>query len=90
MNILRKTLAVAVVAATFGAVLAGSTAPAAAKPWGFGHHGFGLGAGLLLGATVVAASPYYGYGYGYCHIAHQPVYDDYGNYVGVRRVRVCN
>ncbi|MGP0059497.1 MAG: hypothetical protein ACLPID_09455 [Beijerinckiaceae bacterium] len=86
MSIIRKTLAAAVVVATFGAVVAASTA-ADAKPFGFGHgHGFGLGAGLFLGAAI-ASTPQYGYG---CYIARQQVYDDYGNYVGVRRVRVCN
>jgi hypothetical protein len=88
MSIIRKTLTAAVVVATFGAVVAASTAPAAAKPFGFGHgHGFGLGAGLFLGAAIAATTPQYGYG---CYIARQQVYDDYGNYVGVRRVRVCN
>jgi hypothetical protein len=91
MSIIRKTLAAAVVVATFGAVVAASTAPASAKPFGFGFghgHGFGLlGGGLLLGAAVAATAPRYGYD---CYIAHQQVYDDYGNYVGVRRVRVCN
>jgi hypothetical protein len=89
MNILRKTLAVGVALATFGVVIASSTAPAAAQ-WGFGW-GHGIGAGLVLGAAVAATAPAYGYGYGYgCYIAHQPVYDDYGNYIGVHRVRVCN
>lgn len=33
----------------------------------------------------------YGYGgYGGCYIASQPVYDDWGNYIGRQRVRVCD
>jgi hypothetical protein len=52
--------------------------------WGLGYHhggcGWGLGgvaAGLALGATAAAATPYYyGYGYPACGILRQPVVDD--------------
>ena len=59
---------------------------------------------VLLGGAAAAASaasgPYYGgygygapvyggYGYGGCYIARQPVHDAWGNYLGTRRVRVC-
>lgn len=97
MNILRKTLIAGVALATLGAAVATSTAPASAKPFGFGHgfgfhHGFGhrgfafLGAGALLGAAATA--PYWGSYYG-CYIARQPIYGDDGEVVGVRPVRVC-
>jgi len=66
--------------------------------------GLGVGAAALgiLGAAAAANAapdPYYypapvyggyGYGYGGCYIARQPMYDDWGNYLGNRRVRVCD
>lgn len=67
-----------------------------------GPSGAAIGAGVALGvlgaaAAASAASPYYGgYGYGYgapvyggCYIARQPVHDAWGNYLGTRRVQVC-
>lgn len=65
-----------------------------------GPGGVAIGAGVALGvlgaaAAAGAASPYYG-GYGYgapvyggCYIAQQPVHDAWGNYLGTRRVQVC-
>ena len=38
-----------------------------------------------LGALATGA--YNGYGYGYGCVANRPVYDDWGNFVGYRRVR---
>ena len=29
-------------------------------------------------------------GYGGCYIVRQPMYDDWGNYLGRRRVQVCD
>jgi hypothetical protein len=98
MNILRKTLIAGAALATLGASVAATTAPAAAKPFGFGHgfgfhhgfynHGFGFfGAGALLGAAATA--PYWGSYYG-CYITRQPIVDGYGNVIGVRPVRVCD
>ena len=61
---------------------------------GWGHRGWGGGAGpwvagaiggLALGA--VAAGAYNGYGGGYC-VANQPVYDDWGQFIGYQRVSV--
>lgn len=55
--------------------------------------GIGVGAAALgiLGAAAAANSapayPVYG---GSCYIARQPMYDNWGNYIGRRRVRVCN
>jgi hypothetical protein len=90
MNVLRKTLIAGLALATLGASFAVSTAPAAAKPWGWGWGAAGLATGLAIGAAAASTTtPYYGYGYG-CYIARQPFYDDYGNYLGSRRVRVCN
>lgn len=55
--------------------------------------GIGVGAAALgiLGAAAAANSapayPVYGGG---CYIVRQPMYDDFGNYLGRRRVRVCD
>lgn len=54
--------------------------------------GLGVGAAALgiLGAAAAANSapaPVYGGG---CYIVRQPMYDDFGNYLGRRRVRVCD
>jgi hypothetical protein len=99
MDILRKTLIAGVALATLGASVATTTAPASAKPFGFGHgfgfhhgffhnHGFGfIGAGALLGAA--ATTPYWGSYYG-CYIARQPIVNAYGDVIGVRPVRVCD
>ncbi|MEI2733520.1 MAG: hypothetical protein V9G24_01040 [Rhodoblastus sp.] len=54
--------------------------------------GLGVGAAALgiLGAAAAANSapaPVYGGG---CYFVRQPMYDDFGNYLGRRRVRVCD
>jgi hypothetical protein len=48
---------------------------------------------MALGAAAAGAAqgPVYaapGYGGG-CWVERRPIYDDWGNYVGRRRVRVC-
>lgn len=53
--------------------------------------GLGVGAaalGILGAAAAAGAAP--GPVYGGCYIVRQPVYDDWGNYLGRRRVRVCD
>ena len=80
--------------------MAASATPAAAwGRWGGGygwHRGGWRGpgpwvagaiGGLALGAMAAGAANNYGYGYG-C-VANQPVYDNWGNFVGYRRVRVA-
>jgi hypothetical protein len=70
------------------AVLALSAAPASANPFHHHHHnGFWGGPGLVFGlagaaiAATVAADAY-------C-VHYEPMYDDYGNYVGRRTVNTC-
>jgi hypothetical protein len=103
MTRIRKFLTVGVAALTLGATALSAT-PASAQwrhhgGWGGGgwHRGGGWGApaaagvigGLALGAIAAGAANggYYGGGYG-C-VANQPVYDDWGNFVGYQRVRVA-
>jgi hypothetical protein len=84
----KKTIAGALAALTLGLAVASSATPAAA---GWRHHGPGLGlfAGLALGAVAAAAVAGAPYGED-CYISRQALYDDYGNFVGYRHVRVCN
>ncbi|MGP8233526.1 MAG: hypothetical protein ACLQL2_12825 [Methylovirgula sp.] len=87
---LRKIAIAGSAVALVGASLAGSTISASAHGWGYGGWGwggFGLGAatGLAIAATAAPAYDYSG-----CYFARQPVYDPYGNFVGYRRVQVCN
>ncbi len=55
--------------------------------------GPGIAAGVVGGAMLGAAAananrdPYYGGGE--CWMERRPVYDEYGNMIGRRRVRVC-
>jgi hypothetical protein len=99
MSVLRKTLIAGLAALTLTAGVATSSAPAAA--WYRGGYGWGapvaagviggLAAGAIIGS---AARPYYGYpAYapeGGCYLARRPTYDGYGNFIGYRRMRVCD
>jgi hypothetical protein len=70
--------------------------------WGGGGYGWGPGVGLDIagglaaGAIIGSAYPYYynGYGYGYGYgegcLAYQPIYDQFGNYIGRRAVNACH
>jgi len=96
---LKKTLAVSLAALTMTAAVATTSTPAAAA---HGHHAAfaaGLLGGLAVGAIATGgvapyygASPYYGAGpyYDDCWIDSRPVYNHWGDFVGYRRVRVCN
>ena len=96
MTPIRKILTGGLAALTLGMTVAATATPADAQwrggwggGWGGYHRGWGgpgpwaAGAigGLALGA--IAAGAYNGYG---C-VANQPVYDNWGNFVGYRRVR---
>lgn len=103
MTSMRKIIAGGVAALTLGATVAATATPADAQwrgrgGWGgggWGHHrGWGgpgpwaAGAigGLALGALAAGA---YNGGYGYGCVARQPVYDNWGNFRGYRRVSVA-
>lgn len=52
----------------------------------------GVLGGMALGAAAASAAHgpyYYGPSYGGCWIERRPMYDDWGNYIGRRRIRVC-
>lgn len=98
----RKLLIAGLAAATFSSLMMSAT-PAAAwgRGWG-GGWGYGGAAltGLAVGAVAAGAlQNQYGYGhqyYGYARpyrrarlcVANQALYDDWGDFIGYRRVRV--
>ena len=53
------------------------------------NRGAVIGGAAALGVLGAAAAyPYYGGGYA-CYYQQQPVYDSWGQYIGVQNVRVC-
>jgi hypothetical protein len=89
---------------TIGALAAVTLGLAAATPasaqyyrgggWGWGAPAVAAGVvgGMALGAAAANAAngPYYGPGPApACWMEARPVYDEYGNFIGRRRVRVC-
>lgn len=102
MTISAKKIAIgAMVALSLGAA---STTPAAAwcNGWGCGGGGMNPGAaaalgalgGVAVGAAIAnsARPPAYYYEApppAECWLERRPVYDSWGNYLGRRRVRVC-
>jgi hypothetical protein len=91
----KQTLAVSLAAVTMTAAIAASATPAAAEHGRHGAFAAGLLGGLAVGAIAAGGvGPYYGagpyYGYGECWIDSRPVYNRWGDFVGYRRVRVCN
>jgi hypothetical protein len=97
----KKSVAVSMAVLTLGLAVVGASTPASAFWRGGGlhafhggmHHGWGYGGwrgGLGLGAigvgiglaTILAAQPP-------CGIVYRPVFDAYGNNVGMRPVNTC-
>ena len=99
MAISLKSTAIAAVAALSLSAAFATPASAWCNGWGCGggyNAGPAVAAGVLggmaLGAAAAGAAqgPYYGGpGYGGCWVERRPVYDAYGNYIGRRRMRVC-
>lgn len=88
---LRKILIAGVAIAALAATVAGSTTEASAHPgWGWGHGGWGWGLGALAVGAAAAAASSSAYDEDDCYYASQKVYNSYGDFVGYRRVEVCN
>jgi hypothetical protein len=100
-NMLRRLAAVGLVTLTMAGTIAIPTAPANAGCWrcgpGWGGVAAGVVGGLALGSILgaTAAPRYYGPPPAYygpppgCYYVRRPVYDQWGNYAGVRPVQVC-
>lgn len=91
---LKKSLTAACAAGMVAVSLIAASVPAQAHD--DGAIAAGVIGGLALGAIAGSAAPAYGYGYpppppayGGCYLTRQPIYDDYGNFIRYRRVRVC-
>lgn len=54
--------------------------------------GAAIGLGILGAAAIAGAAsrPYYDGDYGDCWVERRPIYNNWGEYVGSRRIRVCN
>lgn len=100
MNRSWKKIAVGALSALALSAAFATPASAWCNGWGCGGGGYNAGpavaagvlGGLALGAVAAGAAqgPYYGPGpVEGCWVERRPVYDDYGNYLGRRRVRVC-
>lgn len=88
----KKVLLASLAAISFGATL--NSAPALANDaWIVPGIAAGVLGGLALGSAAANANrgAYYAPGpyYGDCWIERRPVYDEDGEYVGTRGVRVC-
>jgi len=100
MTISAKKIAIAALAAASLSAVFTTPASAWCNGWGCGggyNAGPAVAAGVLggmaLGAAAAGAAqgPYYGapaYGGG-CWFERRPVYDSWGNYIGRRRIQVC-
>ena len=80
-------------ALAIAASFAVSATPAAAGWHGHGY-GYGIGAGLLgaaiIGGAIAASQPTYAAPvYGGCELRRRPVYNRFGEVIGLRRIRVC-
>jgi hypothetical protein len=80
MRALKLTAFAAIAAITLAA------SPASAQPFHH-HHGFWGGPGLVFGLAGLAIAGAIAADVN-C-VRYEPVYDDYGNYMGRRRVNMC-
>ncbi|HUO53339.1 MAG TPA: hypothetical protein VMU18_01260 [Rhodoblastus sp.] len=99
MSVPVKKIAIGAVMALSLSAAYATPAAAWCNGWGCGGGGnagaaaaAGLIGGMALGAAAAnAAQPHYYYGApaAECWFERRPVYDSWGNYIGRRRIRVC-
>ena len=95
-NVVKKTLTAAVAALSIGAAVTMSAGTAEAKGGRNGAFFGGVVAGLVGGALLGGiANANAGYvevapAYGSCWLEKRPVYNQWGDFMGYRRIRVCN
>jgi hypothetical protein len=93
---MHRTFTASLAALSLASVLAAAS-PASAGGWNHHWNGplaAGVVGGLALGAIAGAGYPSAAYYYDPpvyegCYIARRPAYDGWGEFVGYRRVRVC-
>ena len=97
MNIFAKKIASLTLAAlVVGGATSASISPAAAGGWD--HHwnaplAGGILGGMILGSVISGANAQVGYDDApvyECHRERRAILNEYGDFVGYRRVRVCN
>jgi hypothetical protein len=95
--LLKKALTGAIGAIALAGAVAASSAPAQASSRNAAWFAGGVAAGVVGTALVANAHAYPAYGYGYpityaphCWREARPVYDRFGNFLGYRKIRVCN
>jgi len=86
----KKILTAAVAAVMLAGSVAATTSSAQAKPWGWHHHGYGWGGPVALGLGALAVAGAVAASESDCYIARRAMTDEYGNFIGYRRVRVCD
>lgn len=98
MNALsKKALTGAIGAIALAGAMAASSGSAQAGPrygaWVAGGVAAGIIGGALIANSNAYAYPAYGYGVAYapsCWREARPMYDRFGNFLGYKRIRVCN
>lgn len=103
-SFLNKTLVAGAAVLMLAGAVATTTAPAEARNGGAIAAGVlgGLAVGAIAGSAAANSNAGYGYNNGYpayaapapvygggCYFERRPVYDDDGEMIGHRRVRVC-
>lgn len=91
MTRIRKTIVASLAALAMAGAVASSATPAAAWGWKHHHHGWGgagIAAGVIGGLTLGAIAASAADRSDTC-VVRQRVYNDYGDFVGYRRVRVA-
>jgi hypothetical protein len=93
---MQRTFTASLAALSLAGTLALASSPASASGWNHHWNGplaAGVVGGLALGAVAGGGYPSAAYyvapAYEGCYFARRPIYDGWGEFVGYRRVRVC-
>lgn len=87
----KKITALALAATVMTGTVAATATPAAAGGWHHWNHHWngplagGIVGGLLLGSIIAANAQQ-----GSCYLQRQPIYNEFGEVIAIRKVRVCD